>query len=346
MTTTRASRDPGQPGKMRRSTLRDVARLSGVSDISVSRVMRGAPSVSPALRERVMAAADQLGYTPNRLAGALKTRSSNLVAVVVPSIGNGVFPEVLDGIETVLTRAGLQPVLGITQYDRAREVQVLRDMLAWTPMGVIMAGTEHDPAVRAMVAQQDIPVVEFMDIDHAPMQAAVGISNRRAAVAVADLLADRGYRRPGYVGAWGELPDRSRARREAFEQRLAERGIPLRDREISPRPASVEGGGRSTERLLARTPDIDAIFFANDDQALGGLFHCQRAGMRIPGDIGLIGFNGIGMGLATPVVLASVETPRYQMGVEAAGLLLSAQDAPIDGRIVDLGFRLRPGESL
>ncbi|MEM8597056.1 MAG: LacI family DNA-binding transcriptional regulator, partial [Pseudomonadota bacterium] len=265
MTRIKTSPDGPPPGKIRRTTLRDVARLSGVSDISVSRVMRGAPSVSPGLRERVMAAADALGYTPNRLAGALKTQSSNLVAVVVPSIGNGVFPEVLDGIETVLTKAGLQPVLGITQYDRAREVQVLRDMLAWTPMGVIMAGTDHDPAVRSMIAQQDIPVVEFMDIDHAPMQAGVGISNRRAAIAVADLLADRGYRRPGYIGAWGEQPDRSRARREAFEERLAERGIPLRDREISPKPATVEGGGRSTERLLTRTPDIDAIFYANDD---------------------------------------------------------------------------------
>ncbi|MEM6945599.1 MAG: LacI family DNA-binding transcriptional regulator [Pseudomonadota bacterium] len=346
MSTTKVSRDWGQLGKPRRVTVKDVARLSGVSDISVSRVMRGASSVSPALRDRVMAVANELGYTPNRLAGALKSQSSNLVAVVVPSIGNGVFPEVLDGIETVLTTANLQPVLGITQYERPREVQVLRDMLAWTPMGVIMAGTDHDPAVRAMIEQQDIPVVEFMDIDHTPMQAAVGISNRQAAIAVADLLADKGYRRPGYIGAWGERPDRSKARREAFEERLAERGIPLCDREISPEPASVVGGGRSTERLLSRSPEIDAIFFANDDQALGGLFHCQRAGLRVPQDLGIIGFNGIGMGLATPVVLTSVETPRFQMGVEAARLLQSAQHAPIEGRVVDLGFRIREGESL
>ncbi|MEM6487975.1 MAG: LacI family DNA-binding transcriptional regulator [Pseudomonadota bacterium] len=335
-----------RPPTARRTTLRDVARLSGVSDISVSRVMRGAPSVSAELRDRVMAAADALGYTPNRLAGALKTRSSNLVAVVVPSIGNGVFPEVLDGIESVLSGAGLQPVLGITQYERAQEVRVLRDMLAWTPMGVIMAGTDHDPAVGAMIAQQQIPVVEFMDIDQPAMQAAVGISHRGAAVAVADLLAERGYRRPGYIGAWGEKPDRSRARRLAFEQRLAALGIPLCDKEISPAPASVEEGGRSTERLLARSPQIDAIFYANDDQALGGLFHCQRRGLRAPQDIGIIGFNGIRMGLATPIVLSSVETPRYQMGVEAARLLLSAREAPIDGKLVDLGFRIRLGESV
>lgn len=332
--------------RMRRVTLRDVAQLSGVSEISVSRVMRNAPSVSQRLRARVLTAANELGYTPNRLAGALKTSSSNLVAVIVPSIGNGVFPEVLDGIEEVLADAGLQPVLGITQYYRAREVQVLRDMLAWSPMGVIMAGSDHEPAVARMIERHAIPVVEFMDIDRAPMQASVGISNVEAAIAVADLLAERGYKRPGYIGAWSERPDRSKARRLAFEARLQGLGIPLVDKEIAPMPASVEVGARSTEILLARSPEIDAIFFANDDQALGALFHCQRSGRRVPKDIGLIGFNGIDIGRALPTTLASVVTPRYQMGIETARLLLAAADDPTAEKVINLGFEIRPGESI
>jgi LacI family gluconate utilization system Gnt-I transcriptional repressor len=332
--------------RMRRATLRDVAQLSGVSEISVSRVMRNAPSVSDGLRSRVLAAANELGYTPNRLAGALKTSSSNLVAVIVPSIGNGVFPEVLNGIEDVLAVAGLQPVLGITQYDRAREVQVLRDMLAWSPMGVIIAGTDHEPAVARMIGQHGIPVVEFMDIDRPPMQASVGISNVKAAVAVADLLAERGYKRPGYIGAWSERPDRSKARRLAFEARLRELGIPLVDKEIAAMPASAEIGAQSTQNLLSRSPEIDAIFFTNDDQALGGLFFCQRTGRRVPDDIGLIGFNGIDIGRATPTILASVVTPRYQMGVETARLLLSAAEHPGAPTAIDLGFEIRLGESI
>lgn len=340
------TRPPNPSDRLRRATLRDVAKASGVSEISVSRVMRNAPSVSERLKARVLKAANELGYTPNRLAGALKTSSSNLVAVIVPSIGNGVFPEVLNGIEEVLADAGLQPVLGITQYDRAREVQVLRDMLAWSPMGVIMAGTDHEPAVARMIAQHDIPVVEFMDVDRPPIQAAVGISNIRAAVAVADLLAERGYRRPGYIGAWSERPDRSRARRLAFEARLEELGIPLVDKEIAEVPATAEVGAQSTEILLTRSPGIDAIFFANDDQALGALFHCQRQGRRVPEDIGLIGFNGIDIGLATPTILASVVTPRYQMGVETARLLLAAADDPDARQVIDLGFEIRLGESI
>jgi LacI family gluconate utilization system Gnt-I transcriptional repressor len=334
------------PDRTRRATLRDVARMSGVSEISVSRVMRNAPSVSERLRSRVLAAANELGYTPNRLAGALKTSSSNLVAVIVPSIGNGVFPEVLNGIESVLANAGLQPVLGITQYDRDREVQVLRDMLAWSPMGVIMAGTDHEPAVARMIEQHAIPVVEFMDVDRPPMQAAVGISNIKAAIAVADLLAERGYKKPGYIGAWSERPDRSKARRLAFEARLEALGIPLVDKEIASVPASAEVGAQTTEILLQRSGDIDAIFFANDDQALGALFHCQRTGRRVPQDIGLIGFNGIDIGRATPTILASVVTPRYQMGVETARLLLSAAENPAARQVLDLGFDIRLGESI
>ena len=332
--------------RMRRATLRDVAQLSGVSEISVSRVMRNAPSVSERLKSRVLAAANELGYTPTRLAGALKTSSSNLVAVIVPSIGNGVFPEVLNGIESVLADAGLQPVLGITQYDRQREMQVLRDMLAWSPMGVIMAGTDHEPTVSKMIAQHDIPVVEFMDIDRPAMQSSVGISNINAAVAVADLLAERGYKRPGYIGAWSERPDRSKARRQAFENRLNELGIPLVDKEIAGVPASAMVGAQTTEILLDRSPDIDAIFFANDDQALGALFHCQRTGRKVPDDIGLIGFNGIEIGCATPTVLASVVTPRFQMGVETAKLLLSAASDPTTLKVMDLGFEIRLGESI
>jgi len=343
---TKARNHLTQSERTRRATLRDVAQLSGVSEISVSRVMRDAPSVSDRLRSRVLAAAGELGYTPNRVAGALKTSSSNLVAVIVPSIGNGVFPEVLDGIESVLADAGLRPVLGITQYDRAQEVQVLRDMLAWSPMGVILAGTDHEPAVARMIDQQGIPVVEFMDIDRYPMQSAVGISNVKAAVAVADLLAKRNYKRPGYIGAWSERPDRSKARRLAFEARLVELGIPLVDREIASVRASAEVGAKTTEVLLKRSPDIDAIFFANDDQALGALFYCQRTGRKVPDDIGIIGFNGIEIGSATPTILASVVTPRFQMGVETAKLMLLAASDPSTRNVIDLGFEIRLGESI
>lgn len=329
--------------KPARATLRDVATLAGVSEISVSRVMRNAPNISERLREKVTSAANALGYTPNRLAGALKSQSSNLVAVVLPSMSNEVFSSVLDGIESVLDRHGLNAVLGLSEYDAEREVRVIRELLAWSPMGIILTGLHHRDPVAAMIRQLDIPTVQIMDIEGTPLGSSVGISHSKAAVAAADYLYGRGYRRIGYIGAWSERPERSRARRLAFEARLAALGAPLVAARVAEERSSAAVGAAATEALRAAHPEIDCIFYANDDLALGGLFHAMAAGIDVPGQLGLMGFNGIEIGKATPLPLTSIDTPRFEMGVEAANLLLSARTEP--PRVVDLDFAIFEGRT-
>lgn len=329
--------------KPSRATLRDVANLAGVSEISVSRVMRDAPNISNALRERVMSAANALSYTPNRLAGALKNQSSNQVAVVLPSMSHSVFSSVLDGIESVLNDHGLHAVLGVSDYEPEREIKVVRELLAWSPMGVILTGLHQDPAIAGMIAQLDIPVVQIMDIEGDPLGSAVGISHSQAAIAAADFLHGKGYRRVGYIGAWREKPDRSRARRVAFEARLSELGAPLVGSYISDQKSSATVGSEATAKLYAAHPELDCVFYANDDLALGGMFHAMRSGIDVPGDLGLMGFNGIDIGKATPLRLSGIETPRYEMGQEAARLLLSSK---VDGpQIKELSFKIIDGET-
>ena len=337
-----------------RPTLRDVARLSGVSEISVSRVMRNAPNISEKLRERVEQAARQLGYTPNRLAGGLKSQSSNLVAVVVPSMGNNVFPEVVDEIDRILTGHGRRMVLGLTQYDIQREEAVLRDLMSWSPSGLILTGLEHTEASRALLAQARIPVVEIMDIDRPPGQSAplgtvIGVSHHAAGAAMADHLLARGYRRIGYVGAWGESDIRSLKRRQGFEARLAERGMALAARHVAPEASSIGLGRQACARILEAEPQIDALFFANDDLAVGGLLHCLAAGIAVPDRLALAGFNGIGFADAMPQRLTTIRTPRARMGALAAETLLgqgagtAAGAEP--GAVIDLGFSLLARET-
>ncbi|MEE2944239.1 MAG: LacI family DNA-binding transcriptional regulator [Pseudomonadota bacterium] len=323
-----------------RVTIKDVAKKAGVSDISVSRVMRNAPNISAKLREKVTAAADELGYTPNRLAGALKTRSSNLVAVIVPSMSNAVFPEVLDGIDSVLAENGFQAALGITHYDKERELQVVRDMLAWSPMGVILAGTDQDERVRQLLLKQAIPVVQMMDIDSDPIQVAVGMSHRDAAYEVAERMVAKGYKKFGYIGAWGERPDRSKLRRLSFEEKLSELGCPLIARLIRDENSSAQIGAQATQALLAENPDIDCIFYANDDLAVGGYFHCMSQGISVPEGLAIVGFNGIDLGQALPSKLTSVKTPRITMGKESASILLRCHNGAEVAPIHDLGFEL------
>lgn len=326
--------------KLNRTTLRDVAQLAGVSEISVSRVMRNAPNISDTLREKVITAANALSYTPNRVAGALRNQSSNLVAVVLPSMSNEVFSAVLDGAESVLAQHGLNAVLGLSEYDQDRELQVVRELLSWSPKGIILTGLHHGDTIRGMIEQQGIPVVQIMDIEGSPLGSAVGISHTRAAQAAADHLYETGFRRIGYIGAWRERPGRSRARRLAFEARLQTLGVPLIAAKIAQQRSSALVGARATADLRAEHPGIDAIFYANDDLALGGLFHAMSEGISVPEDLGLLGFNGIEIGKATPTPLSSVETPRYDMGVRAAEILL---DATLEQQVVDLNFNVFRG---
>ncbi|MGX9355490.1 LacI family DNA-binding transcriptional regulator [Roseobacteraceae bacterium S113] len=332
-----------QTPKSSRTTLRDVATLAGVSEISVSRVMRNAPNISDRLRKKVEDAANALSYTPNRLAGALKNQSSNLVAVVLPSMSNDVFPAVLDGIEAVLDEHGLNAVLGLSEYDRDRELRVIRELLSWSPMGVILTGLHHDATIAGMIAQLNIPVVQIMDVEGDPIGSAVGMSHTQAAVAAADYLHAKGYRKIGYIGAWQERPERSRARRQAFEARLEDIGIPLVAASIVEDRSSAVAGSQATEALCARHPEIDCIFYANDDLALGGLFYAMGAGIDVPGQLALMGFNGIGIGKATPLPLSSIDTPRFEIGREAAKLLLASQT---DGhKTIDLSFSVFEGKT-
>ena len=138
-------------------TLRDVSEASGVSEMTVSRVLRNRGDVSAKTRARVLSAAKSLGYVPNKIAGALASQRVSLVAVIIPSMSNLVFPEVMTGISEVLDDTELQPVVGLTHYKPEREEAVLYEMLSWRPSGVIIAGIEHPDTVRAMLAASGAP---------------------------------------------------------------------------------------------------------------------------------------------------------------------------------------------
>ena len=124
-------------------TLRDVSEVSGVSEMTVSRVLRGRGDVSETTREKVLKVTKELGYVPNKIAGALASQRVNLVAVIIPSMSNMVFPEVLTGINEALEDSEFQAVVGVTNYLPEKEEKVLFQMLSWRPSGLIIAGLEH-----------------------------------------------------------------------------------------------------------------------------------------------------------------------------------------------------------
>jgi LacI family gluconate utilization system Gnt-I transcriptional repressor len=328
-------------------TLRDVSEASGVSEMTVSRVLRNRGDVSDATREKVLKAAKALGYVPNKIAGALASQRVNLVAVIVPSLSNLVFPEVLGGISEELEDSGLQPVFGVTNYAPEREEAVLYEMLSWRPSGVIVAGLEHTPAARAMLENAGIPIVEIMDVDGNPVDSVVGISHRRAGIEIARAIVKAGYRKIGFLGT--KMPDDHRARKrlEGFEAGLAEAGIELADREFYSGGSALLKGREMTETILKRSPDLDFLYYSNDMIGAGGLLYCLDNGIDVPGKLGLAGFNGVELLDGLPVRLATMDACRREIGRRAAEIIAGhSHSGMVGGERIELTPTLQLGDTI
>jgi LacI family gluconate utilization system Gnt-I transcriptional repressor len=329
-------------------TLRDVSEASGVSEMTVSRVLRNKGDVSATTSAKVLDATKSLGYVPNKIAGALASQRVNLVAVVIPSMSNMVFPEVMTGISEALGETGLQPVVGITNYLPDREEKVLYEMLSWRPSGIIIAGLEQSDASRVMLENSGIPVVQIMDIDGDPIDAMVGISHRRAGRKMAEAILKSGYQNIGFMGTQMPLDHRARKRFEGFTQALAKQGVEIMDSEFYSGGSALAKGRQMTKSILKRSPELDFIYYSNDMIGAGGLLHLWDQDIEIPRQIGLAGFNKVELIDGLPLQLATMDSCRFEIGKKAAQIIASRNglsDLPLEN-IVELSPKIAFGDTL
>jgi len=330
-------------------TLRDVSEASGVSEMTVSRVLRNRGDVSDATRQKVLEAAKALGYVPNKIAGALASQRVNLVAVIIPSLSNMVFPEVMSAISAELDDTDLQPVVGVTDYLPEKEERVLFEMLSWRPSGVIIAGLEHSDASKAMLRAAGIPVVEIMDTDGVPIDCAVGISHRRAGRQMAQAILKQGYRHIGFMGTKMPLDHRARKRFEGFTQALAKEGVEVVDQEFYSGGSALAKGREMTEAMVARNEELDFIYYSNDLIGAGGLLWALEQGINVPGQLGLAGFNNVELLQGLPRKLATMDACRRDIGKAAAEMILTRLDASAGQdaeKIIELTPKLSFGDTL
>ncbi len=329
-------------------TLRDVSEASGVSEMTVSRVLRNRGDVSEATREKVLNASKALGYVPNKIAGALASQRVNLVAVIIPSLGNMVFPEVMTGISQVLEDTDLQPVVGVTDYLPEKEEKVLYEMLSWRPSGVIIAGLEHSDASHAMLENAGIPVVEIMDVDGPAIDHCVGISHRRAGRKMAKQIVKSGYQNIGFLGTKMPLDHRARKRFEGFTETLAKNGVEIADQEFYSGGSALAKGREMTAAMLKRSPNLDCLYFSNDMIGAGGLLYLLENNYDIPGQIGLAGFNGVEMLDGLPIQLATMDACRNEIGQNAAQIIVEtlAAETPMESKCLELSPKISLGKTL
>jgi len=324
-------------------TLADVAKLANVSGITVSRTLRNIGPVSDGTRRRVMAAVAQTGYVPNRVAGTLASATSNLLGVVIPSLSNIVFADVLRGIDVGLEPSGFRPVIGITGYDAAVEERLVESLLAWQPAAMIIVGFDHTEITRRRLEHSGIRIAELMDIDSQPIDLAVGLSHRAAGFAGARHLVGRGYRRFGYVGHDWDTDRRARLRWEGMAQALGEAGLAFIDQALFAGASSTQAGRAMLALLLARSRDLDAVIFSNDDMAVGGVFHCMAESIVPKRGLALFGFNGLDIGQTLPTPLSTIRSNRFLIGKIAVERILSQPVRTGAAETIDTGFEIVEG---
>ncbi|WP_415403234.1 LacI family DNA-binding transcriptional regulator [Tateyamaria sp. SN3-11] len=315
-----------QASKKSRPTMHDVAAEAGVSQMTVSRVLRGEGYFSQDVKARVADAATTLGYIHNRLASVQRGMENPMIGVVLPTLNNTVFIDVLAGINDTLAQIGMRPVFGVSEYSESEEETLVRDMLSWQPCGLILSGIEHSEGLRRAVAQSGVRVAEIMDVEGAAMSASFGISQQAAGADMARHFIAQGHRRVAYIGSQGGSDLRAVKRYIAFKDQLEAEGGQIIHERIANRASSLPLGRELTAACLSEVTDCDAIYFANDDLAAGGLMHCLSNGIRVPQDVALAGFNDLPFLSALPQRITTTHTPRYEMGAQAARYVAGADD--------------------
>lgn len=321
----------------------DVARIAGVSVITASRAIRNKGPMSAETQARVMRAVAETGYTPNPIASSLVSSASKLLAVVVPSLANMVFVNVLNGINSAVLPKGYATIFAVTEYDPKEELRLVESMLAWRPAALVLTGVEHLPETVSRIRSCGVRCIEIMDLTDDPVDIVIGFSHRDAGYASARFLVEKKYTRLGYVGHDLERDKRAAKRYEGFIQGLADSGIQLVATHMAPESSSVREGRMAMTSLLDCTPNLDAVYFSNDDMAIGGIFHVLASGKSIPRDIAIMGFNDLDIGRELPQRLTTIRTHRTRIGQEAGMAALAFVTGSEVPRVQDVGFELVEG---
>lgn len=323
----------------------DVALRAGVGTITVSRALKTPHLVSPAVRERVLEAVQATGYVPNLAASTLKSHRSTIVAAIVPTLRNAIFAQTTDALAEGLRAHGYQLMLASSGYSPAAEEEILRHLMGQQPAAVVLTGTGHTRAVRQLLAQRRMPVIETWDLTERPIDRVVGFSNFEAMRQMTRTLADRGYQRIAFAGSAAGAEARATQRLKGYLQAMTDLGRTPCTVELPGLALDIASGTLAMDKLMALDPAPDAAIFVTDVLAFGASQACQRLGIAVPGQLALAGLGDFELAGASHPPLTTVRIPGEQIGRTAAHMIAEMlsndpQRVAAVPRVVDLGFEI------
>lgn len=324
----------------RRISIEDIARRAGVSHSTVSRALRDNALISPKVREEIKQLAQEMNYVPNAIAQSLQNKRTNTIGVVVTSIADPFFAEVVDGIEQIARPAGLSVLLSASHRDFEQEMAAIDTFHRRRVDGILIADSRISKQHIKQLTQIAVPTVliNSQTEDQPEIFHSVAIDDRLGARLATQHLINLGHTTIGYLG----VSDRSRSNRdrlEGYQMALAEAGLPQNpdwvaiSDEYDTRISDVATGQNMLSKLL--TAEVTGIFCYNDMVAVGALLACQELGILVPRNLSLVGFDGIALGSYVTPTLTTVSQPMLEIGGIAMQMLLDLlEEKTVENRIL------------
>ncbi len=312
--------------------LRDLARQVGVHPSTVSRVLSGDPSarLSEATRARILDAARETGYRPNRLARSLKIQRTLVLGMVIPDITNPFFSGLFRAVEDVAGPLGYNVILCNTDDTAARFEQHLRVLAEGHVDGLLIAAAHRADSTIDSLRSRGIPYVLVNRRRDAAADSWVVSDDRGGARQAVEYLVELGHRRIGHIAGATDISTTA-TRLEGFREAMAQHGL-LDERLIVKGGLVEEAGARGMREILRLPGDLrpTAVFVANDFSALGAIAIAHRAGMRVPEDISIVGYNDGPLAARSEPPLTTLHVPVADMGRIATELLIQRLTGEVD----------------
>ncbi|WP_210517952.1 LacI family DNA-binding transcriptional regulator [Hymenobacter terricola] len=311
----------------KRTSITDIANQLGISVSTVSRALGGHSAISDATTKRVVALAKALGYQPNNLAAGLRRGRSKMLGVIVPHIDGNFFSQVVKGIEAAASKAGYHVLICQSNEDVAHERENLETLMNAQVEGILvsLARTTREFQHFEDVRKRDVPLVFFDRILEGYDVSAVVLDDRAGGYRATRHLLDQGYRRIAHFGGPQHL-NIYKYRRQGYEDALREQNIPVVEELTIISDMKMEDGAAGMKQLLALPQPPDAVFSASDFSVVGALEVLKERGVRVPQDMGLVGFSNELFSRLTEPKLTSIDQHCELMGTAATRLLLQIME--------------------
>lgn len=318
---------PDDPHSQRITSIKDIARLARVSHSTVSRALHGSQEVSPETAARIRKIAEKAGYRASAAARSLVSGRSSTIGVVVTNIADPFVAGVVGGIEDLAEKHGYSVFLANSNAEPEREVRVVRSFEERRVDGIIVTSSRVGALYVPLMERMHVPIVLLNNQHPSEFVHSVLIDNVEASFQATQHLIQLGHRRIAYIGdRFGHQSDTER--RTGYRRALKDAGIEVASELVAHGDGQPEGGAQAMAQLLALRNRPTAVFCYNDMSALGAMRKIRASGLRVPGDLSVVGFDDLYISQYLEPPLTTVRQPMRQMGRMAMDTLLHIFEGP------------------